>query len=77
MEAVRVWMSFAKSAMVGLAMGEDMEAVEDEGEVGTNGVAVAGWAGGGAAEEEERLEADTRLSRALAPKVGGPWLLSS
>ena len=69
-------MSLAKSAVVGSAMGDDMEVVEDEGEVGTDGVAAAGWAGGGAAEEE-RLEADTRLSRALAPKVGGPWLLSS
>ena len=55
MEAVRVWMSFAKSAVVGSAMGDDMEAVEDEGEVGTDGVAAAGWAGGGAVEEEERL----------------------
>jgi len=55
MEAVRVWMSFAKSAVVGSAMGEDMEAVEDEGEVGTDGVVAAGWAGGGAVEEEERL----------------------
>jgi len=71
MEAVRVWMSFAKSAVVGSAMGEDMEAVEDEGEVGTYGVVAAGWAGVGAAEEE-RLEADTRLSRALVPKTAGP-----
>jgi hypothetical protein len=55
-------MSFAKSTVVGSAMGEDMEAVEDEDEVGTDGVVAAGWAGGGAAEEEERLEADTRLS---------------
>jgi hypothetical protein len=29
-------MSFAKSIVVGSAMGEDMEAVEDEGEVGTD-----------------------------------------
>ena len=64
-------MSLAKSAVVGSAMGDDMEAVEDEGEVGTDGVAAAGWAGGGAAEEE-RLEADTRLSRVSVLKVASP-----
>jgi len=76
LQAVRVRMSLAKSVVVGSAMGDDMEAVEDEGEVGTDGVAAAGWAGGGAAEEE-RLEADTRLSRALVPKTAGPRLQSS
>ena len=55
MEAVRVWTNLAKSVVVGSAMGDDMEAVEDEGEVGTDGVAAAGWAGGGAVEEKERL----------------------
>ena len=77
MEVVKAWIILARSAVDGSAMGEDMEAVEDEGEVGTDGVVAARWASGGAAEEEECLEADTRLSRALAPKVGGPWLLSS
>ena len=72
MEAVRVLMSVASSALVGSAMGEAMEAVEDEDEAG--GV-VAG--GGGAGMEEDLLEPDTRLSRASTPKAGGPWLLSS
>jgi len=76
-EADRVSMSFAKSVVVGSAMGDDMWAVEDEGEVGIGGMVAAGWTGGGAAEEEDRLEADTRLSRAWAPRVAGPLLLSS
>lgn len=64
-------MSLASSALVGSAMGEGMEAAEDDGDAG--GV-VAG--GGGAGMEEDLLESDTRLSRTLVPKVGGPWLLS-
>ena len=58
-------------------MGEDMEAVEVDGAAEVGGLVVAGGGGGGAVADEERLEADTRLSRALAPKVGGPWLQSS
>jgi hypothetical protein len=42
-----------------------------------SGVVVAGWGGGGATEDEERLEADTRLSRASVLKVAGPRLRSS
>jgi hypothetical protein len=39
-------MSLAKSAIVGLAMGDDMEAMEDEGEVGANGMVAAERDGG-------------------------------
>jgi len=53
-----------------------MEAAEIVGEAGADGVVAAG-SGGGAEVEEECLEADTRLSKALVPKVGVPWLLSS
>jgi hypothetical protein len=72
-------MSFAKSTVVGSAMGEDMEAVEDEGEVGTDGSG-GGWVGwwwcsGGRRTPRSRYQV-VKL-RALAPKVGGPWLLSS
>jgi hypothetical protein len=77
MEVVKAWIILARSAVDGSAMGEDMEAAEVEGEAGVGGVVVVGWGGGGAAEDEGRLEADIRLSRAWTLKVGGPWLLNS
>jgi hypothetical protein len=46
------------------------------GEAGADGVAVVGWFCG-AEVEEDRRNPDTKLSRAWAPKVGGPWLLNS
>jgi L-asparaginase/Glu-tRNA(Gln) amidotransferase subunit D len=76
MEAIRDWMSLAKPAVVGSAMGDDMEAAEDVGEAGVEGVVAAGF-GGGAEVEEECLEADTRLSRVSVLKVAGPRLRSS
>jgi hypothetical protein len=62
--------------MVGSAMDE---AVEDWGDGGGLGgaaamvvaLALAGW------EEEDRRPRDTRLSRAVLPKVAGPRLHSS
>lgn len=65
-------MSLARSDVVGSAMG-DMEAAEGVGEAGVEGMVVAGF-GGGAEVEEERLEVDTKLSRALVLKVAGPQL---
>jgi Na+-translocating ferredoxin:NAD+ oxidoreductase RnfC subunit len=65
MEAIRDWMSLAKSAVV-----------EDVGEAGVEGVVAASF-GGGAEVEEECLEADTRLSRVSVLKVAGPRLRSS
>jgi Na+-translocating ferredoxin:NAD+ oxidoreductase RnfC subunit len=65
MEAIRDWMSLAKSAVV-----------EDVGEAGVEGVVAAGF-GGGAEVEEECLEADTRLSRVSVLKVASPRLRSS
>ena len=53
-----------------------MEAAEVIGEAVADGVVAAGF-GGGAEVEEERLEADTRLSRELVLKVAGPRLRSS
>jgi hypothetical protein len=76
MEAERVSISLAKLVVVGSAMDAEMEAAEADGEAGAavGGVVVAG---GGAGADEACLEPNTRLSRALAPKVGGPWFLSS
>jgi len=64
--------TLAMSALDGSAMGGEEEAVDWVGVVG--GVVVAGGGGGGAAEDEERLESDTRLTRASTPNNGGPWL---
>ena len=52
--------------MVGSAMAEVIEAAADGGErCGLGGGAeVEGCCGGGAEEDEERLEPDTRLSKA-------------
>lgn len=69
-------MSVAMLTVVGSAMGEETEAAEDEDEAGGNGMVAAGF-DGGAKVDEDRREANTRLSRVLAPKVGGPWLRSS
>jgi len=57
-------------------VGSAMEVMKGVGEGG-------GAVNGGGAEEdgvevdEDRLEADTRLSRAWASRVAGPWLQSS
>jgi hypothetical protein len=48
-----------------------------DGEAGVGGVVVDRWGGGGTSEDEERLEADIRLSRASMLKVADPWLRSS
>ena len=65
--------------MVGSAMADVTEAAADGGERGglDGGVEVGGCCGNGAEEDEERLEADTRLSRASRPRVAGPWLRNS
>ena len=68
----------ASSAMVGSAM----EVTEGD-EVATaacdrdGGVGLGGAMGGAAVEDDERLDRDTRLSRALIPKTAGPRLRSS
>ena len=65
---VSLEMRAARSAVVGSAISEVMD--------GAGGAAAVD----GLAEEEteaERLEADTRLSRASVPKTGGPRLRSS
>ena len=63
---VSLVMRAASSAVIGSAIGEG---------------GAAATAGGLEVEvevvEEERLDADTMLSRALAPKTGGPRLRSS
>jgi len=76
---VKVSIILARSAMVGSAMADVTEAAADGGERGglDGGVEVGGCCGNGAEEDEERLEADTRLSRTSAPKTGGPRLWSS
>jgi hypothetical protein len=76
MAVVRAWIILARSAVDGSAMGEDVDAAELVGEAGAEGTVAAGLEYGVEVEEDRRL-ADTRLSRALVPKVGGPWLLNS
>jgi hypothetical protein len=77
MEVVKAWIILGRSAVDGLAMGEDMEAAEVDGAAEVRGVVVAEGGGGGAVADEERLEADTRLSRASVLKVAGSRLRSS
>jgi hypothetical protein len=76
MVVVRAWIILAKSAVDGSAIGKEVEAAEAVGEVGADGVVAAGLECGAEVEENHRL-ADTKLSRAWAPRVGGPWLLRS
>ena len=64
----------ASSDMVGSAM-ELMDGKGGSGAVGFGGGGVVGFGGG--VVDEERLEADTRLSRTSAPKTAGPRLRSS
>ena len=55
-----------------------MEVVEAEGEGGVEGCLVAAVVEvDGCEEEEDRRLRDTRLSRAVLPKVGGPRLRRS
>jgi hypothetical protein len=67
---VRVSISFTRSAVVGSVMAEGID-------VAANGGERAGWVGGTADGDEERLVADTRLSRVSGPRVAGPRLRSS
>lgn len=62
-------MRAARSAVVGLPIVEVIEAVEDSSELGTagDGAGAVGFSGG-VVVEEERLEPDTWLSRALVPR---------
>ena len=64
--------------VVGSAIGEVTDVVSEGGEgkaAGDGDGAGAVGFGGGAVEE--RMEADTRLSRASAPKTAGPRLRNS
>ena len=76
MVVVRAWIILARSAVDGSAIGKDVEAAEAVGEAGVDGEVAAGLECGAEVEEERQL-ADTKLSRTWAPRVGGPWLLSS
>ena len=75
MVVVRAWIILARSAVDGSAIGKAVEAAEAVGETGEGGEVAAGLECGAEVEEDRRL-ADTKLSRAWAPRVGGPWLLS-
>ena len=59
MEVVKAWIILGRPAVDSSAMGEDKYVAEVED------VVVAGGGGGSAVTDEECLEADTRLSRAL------------
>ena len=76
MVVVRAWIILARSAVDGSAIGKEVKAAEALGEAGVDGAVAAGLECGAEVEEERRL-ADTKLSRTWAPRVGGPWLLSS
>ena len=65
---VSLVMRAASSAVVGSAISEEMDGADDAAVV--DGLAEE-------EAEEERLDADTSLSRALVPKTGGPRLRSS
>jgi hypothetical protein len=79
---VRLSIILAMSALEGSAMGDVAEAA-DGGECGELdvGAAAAGRAaaveGSAGTDEQDRCDLDTRLSRALASRVGGPWLRRS
>ena len=77
--AVKASIILARSAVVGSAMPEVTEAAADCGDVGELGADTGGKAAGGWSvdEEEDRLEPDTKLSRASVPKTAGPRLRSS
>ena len=76
MVVVRAWIILGRSAVDGSAIGKVVEAAEVVGEAGVDGEVAAGLECGAEVEEDRRL-ADTKLSRTWAPRVGGPWLLSS
>jgi len=76
MVVVRAWIILARSAVDGTTVGKAVEAAEAVGEAGVDGEVAARLECGAEVEEDRRL-ADTKLSRAWAPRVGGPWLLSS
>ena len=65
--AVKASIIVARSAVVGSAMPEVTEATADGGDGGVLG----------ADAKEDRLEPDTKLSRASVPKTAGPRLRSS
>ena len=61
----------ASSAAVGSAMADVTDLVGD------GGACVVRVSGGVVEVDEDRLDSDTRLSRAFRPKTGGPRLRSS
>jgi hypothetical protein len=76
---VRDSIILARSAVVGSDMAEVTEAAAnggDGGGLGKDAEAMVGC-GGGAEDDKERLEPDTRLSRASNPRIAGPRLRSS
>ena len=69
-------MSLTRSAVLGSAMDEEMEAVEGDGMMVE--LQLTCRSGGcGIEVDEDRRKPDTRLSRVLVPRVGGPRVLSS
>jgi hypothetical protein len=76
MEVVKAWIILDRSTVDGSAMGH-MEAAEVDGAAEVEGMVVAGGGSGGTVADEERLEANARLSRASMLKVAGPRLRSS
>ena len=77
--AVKASIILARSAVVGFAMPEVTETAADGGDGGVLGAdaGVAAGCGWSVDEEEDRLEPDTKLSRASVPKTAGPRLRSS
>lgn len=75
---VKASINLARSAVVGSSMVDVTEAAADGDEKGGlgGGTEVEGFCGGDAEEDEECLESDTRLSRALGPSVARPRLRS-
>jgi hypothetical protein len=71
---LRVLMRISTMVLRSLAAHGATDVNEDVGGVGGGGVAAGGEV---AREGEDRLERDTRLSRALNPWVAGPRLCSS
>jgi ribonuclease PH len=61
----------ASSAAVGSAMADVTDPVRD------GGACTVGFSGRVVEVDEDRLDDDTRLSRAFRPKTGGPRLRSS
>jgi len=58
-------------------MGKETKAEEEGEDGGAMAGAEVAAGGGGAGVDEDRRKPDTRLSRALVPRTGGPRLRSS